>query len=81
MARAGFDAADSDEIERMLDDRTKLHQAIVEAAERKDFAGLMATLSHGLDLNTTVLDLLASRFQELVRKDREQVRKLLAEVP
>ena len=39
----------------------------------------MAKLACALDLNTAVLDLLAGKFQELVRKDRTEVQALLAE--
>jgi len=39
----------------------------------------MAKLACALDLNTAVVDVLAARFQELVRKDRTEVQALLAE--
>jgi hypothetical protein len=79
LAANAFEDKDRDKVEKMLAERESLREAILDAADRRDFAGLMAKLARALDLNTAVVDLLAGRFQELVRKDRTEVQALLAE--
>ena len=79
LAANAFEDEDRDKVEKMLAERESLREAILDAANRKDFAELMAKLACALDLNTAVLDLLAGKFQELVRKDRTEVQALLAE--
>jgi hypothetical protein len=77
---SAFDGDDRELIVDLLAERERIYTAIAAAAQREDFDQFMGELMRALDLNCRVMDLLASRFLELVREDCGRVKLMMQRI-
>lgn len=83
MVEAAVSAFDDDNrmlIVQLLKKREWIRSAIEAAASREDFEQFMEELMQGLTFNGEAMELLASRFLQLVREDRERVQQMLQRI-
>jgi hypothetical protein len=77
LATDAFAAEDRAAVAAMLRERRAIHDAVLRAAERDDFDGLVGALGRALELNCQAMERLVPQFERLVREDCHQMRGLL----
>jgi hypothetical protein len=76
-----FHGAEAASISQLLSERRSIREAITKALTQGNFEELIEELKRALLLTCRVTDLLAGRYGELVREDRERVEATLAPEP
>jgi hypothetical protein len=76
-AISSLDGGLREKVSQMLRERALIRDAISEAVAHKDFDELMKHLTRVLEQTTMASNLLAERFVELLRRDREKVLGLI----
>ena len=74
-----FEDTDRALVLQLIQKRDWIRRAIEAAADRKNFLQLMAELTHGLTFNCEATEVLATKYLELVREDRQRVLRMLAQ--
>jgi hypothetical protein len=79
-AVSAFDDSDRELIVQVLRKREWIRNAIETAANQEDFEQFMGELMRGLELNGEAIEILASRFLQLVQEDRGRVQQMLQRI-